>query len=259
MCRAVSTTRAAICTPPATLAVGAMSTVSAEAGTPARSATKSAIAGGGWLARLQAQHRPAGMLVPVELVVELLGADRARAPARCPSRSSRRGRSASPRTARPGTRSRAGRCVTVTPGSQRPSRTSGAYATAPSPPMQISANRRPASKPPAACAPQSITRVPFGSVVTSMRAASASAANRSASSTARSLSESVTPPPPRHRRSGSRPRLSSRPSPDQRAQRPSAAHRRPGGRGDAGGEAATPARAAAAVPRTRSRAAAAHG
>ena len=32
--------------------------------------------------------------------------------------------------------------------------------------MQISANARPASKPPAACAPQSMTRVPLDSVAT---------------------------------------------------------------------------------------------
>ena len=32
--------------------------------------------------------------------------------------------------------------------------------------MQISAKRRPASKPPAACAPQSMTRVPLDSVAT---------------------------------------------------------------------------------------------
>ena len=79
LCSAVSTTRAAICTPPATLAVGAISSVSAEGGTPARSATKSATSAGGALARLQAQHRGARVLVPVEVVVEVLGADQ-RAP-----------------------------------------------------------------------------------------------------------------------------------------------------------------------------------
>src|SRR5918995_5384931 len=57
--------------------------------------------------------------------------------------------------------------------------------------MQTSAKPRPASKPPAAFAPQSITRVPFASVVTCTRTASASAASRSASSRARSLSESM--------------------------------------------------------------------
>jgi hypothetical protein len=47
LCSAVSTTRAAICTPPVTLAVGAISSVSADAGTPARSAMKSATSAGG--------------------------------------------------------------------------------------------------------------------------------------------------------------------------------------------------------------------
>ena len=48
--------------------------------------------------------------------------------------------------------------------------------------MQISAKRRPASRPPGTALPQSISRVPFGNVVTVTRRASASAARRSASS-----------------------------------------------------------------------------
>ena len=56
--------------------------------------------------------------------------------------------------------------VTVSAGSQRPSITSGAYATVPSPAMQISAKRAPRLEAPG-LAPQSITRAPFDSVVTS--------------------------------------------------------------------------------------------
>jgi hypothetical protein len=58
--------------------------------------------------------------------------------------------------------------------------------------MQISAKRRPASRPPGTALPQSISRAPPGREVTDTRSASASAARRSASSWARWLSESVT-------------------------------------------------------------------
>ena len=115
----------------------------------------------------------------------------ARGPARWPSRSSRRGRSSSPRTGSARQASAGWSVTTVSPGSQRPSRTSGAKLTEPRPPMVISANRRPASSPPGTALPQSITRVPPGSVRTATRSASASAARRSASSCARWLSERV--------------------------------------------------------------------
>ena len=74
---------------------------------------------------------------------------------------------------------------TVTPSGQRFRPEAICSATVPRPPMQTSARRRPASRPPGTVAPMSISRSPAPPVVTEQRSALASAAMLSTSFAAR--------------------------------------------------------------------------